>query len=80
MSEHEIVQITEANYPAPPYRPQAPAGQIFTVPTLIIWGMEEEYFGPAALDGLVKYYPGAGHWVHRDDAARGAGWGSRLYF
>ena len=60
MSEHEIVQITEANYPTPPYRPQAPAGHIFTVPTLIIWGMEEEYFAPAALDGLVKYYPGAG--------------------
>jgi pimeloyl-ACP methyl ester carboxylesterase len=41
--------------------------------------MEEEYFAPAALDGLAKYYPaslrmvtvpGAGHWVHRDAAAR----------
>src|SRR5258707_399900 len=69
----------KANYPAPPYRPQAPAGHTFTLPTLLIWGMEEEYFAPAALDGLAKYYPaslrlvtvpGAGHWVHRDAAAR----------
>src|SRR3984893_4593816 len=69
----------KANYPVPPYLPQEPAGYTFTMPTLLIWGMEEEYFAPAALDGLVKYcpaslrmvaVPGAGHWVHRDAAAR----------
>jgi pimeloyl-ACP methyl ester carboxylesterase len=69
----------KANYPAPPYNPQTPAGYTFAVPSLIIWGTEEEYFAPGVLDGLARYYPaslrlvtvpGAGHWVHQDAARR----------
>jgi pimeloyl-ACP methyl ester carboxylesterase len=69
----------KANYPAPPYSPQTPAGYIFAVPSLIIWGTEEEHFAPGVLDGLARYYPaslrlvtvpGSGHWVHRDAASR----------
>jgi pimeloyl-ACP methyl ester carboxylesterase len=69
----------KANYPTPPYRPQPPAAHIFRVPTLLVWGVEEEYFAARVLDGLVGYYPAslrlvsvanAGHWVHRDASAR----------
>lgn len=69
----------KANYAAPPYRPQKPAGHLFGVPTLIVWGSEEEYFAPSVLDGLTRYFsaplrlvtvPGAGHWVHQDAPCR----------
>jgi pimeloyl-ACP methyl ester carboxylesterase len=69
----------KANYAAPPYAAQAPAGHRFGTPTLLVWGVEEEYFAPAVLDGLGQYFDapfrfttvqGAGHWVHRDAPAR----------
>lgn len=65
----------KANYAAPPYSAQQPAGYNYDVSTLIIWGVEEEYFAPSVLDGLTRYFtapfrlttvPGAGHWVHQD--------------
>lgn len=65
----------KANYSAPPYSQQRPTGYIYGVPTLIVWGTEDEYFAPAVLDGLTRYFaaplrlatvPGAGHWVHQD--------------
>ena len=65
----------KANYAPAPYRAQQPAGYRFSVPTLIVWGVEEEYFAPSVLDGLTRYFdapvrlasvPGAGHWVHQD--------------
>jgi pimeloyl-ACP methyl ester carboxylesterase len=76
---HGMMAYYKANYVAPPYRPQAPAGHVFKVPTLIVWGTEEEYFSARVLDGLTDYHAatlrlvtihGAGHWVHRDAAAR----------
>lgn len=45
----------KANYPAPPYSSEAPAGFVLDVPTLIIWGLQDEYFSHAEavlLDGL----------------------------
>lgn len=69
----------KANYVAPPYYPQEPAGYRFPVPTLIVWGTEEEYFAPRVLNGLPAYFPaslrlatvtGAGHWVHQDAPER----------
>jgi pimeloyl-ACP methyl ester carboxylesterase len=69
----------KANYVAPPYRSQAPAGYTFGVPTLLVWGMDEEYFAPSVLDGIASYFsaplriatvPGAGHWVHQDAQGR----------
>jgi pimeloyl-ACP methyl ester carboxylesterase len=74
-----MIAYYKANYPAPLYRPQKPAGHIFTLPTVIIWGTEEEHFAAGVLDGLAKYYSaslrlvavtGAGHWVHQDAPSR----------
>ena len=69
----------KANYPAPPYSPEPPAGHRFSVPVLLVWGVEEEYFAPTALDGLSGYFDaefrlttvtGAGHWAHQDNPDR----------
>lgn len=69
----------KANYTASPYEAQPPAGHIYNVPTLIVWGSEAEYFAPSVLDGLTRYFPaslrlaaepGAGHWVHHDEPER----------
>jgi len=69
----------KANYAAPPYAPKEPAGYRFNLPTLIVWGTEEEYFAPSVLNGLQAYFPvslrlatvpGAGHWVHQDAPSR----------
>jgi epoxide hydrolase 4 len=70
-----MLSYYKANYPAPPYTSEAPAGFVLNVPTLIIWGLQDEYFSYAVLDGAARYIsqsmrlvtvPGAGHWVHRD--------------
>jgi pimeloyl-ACP methyl ester carboxylesterase len=76
---HGMMAYYKANYVAPPYLAQKPAGHRFEVPTLIVWGVEEEYFAASALDGLARYFdaplrvaivPGAGHWVHQDAPGR----------
>jgi pimeloyl-ACP methyl ester carboxylesterase len=73
-----MLSYYKANYPAPPYQTEAPAGFVLNVPTLIIWGLQDEYFSDAVLDGAARYIaqsmrlvtiPGAGHWVHRDAPA-----------
>jgi pimeloyl-ACP methyl ester carboxylesterase len=63
-------------YPAPPYDQEVDvSGFVFSVPTLILWGLEEEYFHIKFLDGLHRWFtksvrlvtiPGAGHWAFRD--------------
>jgi len=65
------------NYPAPPYGQTSPMQNIsFSVPSLIIWGVEDEYFIPKFLDGIPKIFPGgaslltlpkAGHWAFQDE-------------
>ncbi|HZC35839.1 MAG TPA: alpha/beta hydrolase [Chthoniobacterales bacterium] len=72
-----MLSYYKANYPAPPYQSEAPHEFILNVPTLIIWGLQDEYFCDAVLDGAARYIsqsmrlvtvPGAGHWVHQDAA------------
>lgn len=63
-------------YPPPPYGQKADvSGFIFSVPALVLWGLEEEYFHIKFLDGLHRWFinsvrlvtiPGAGHWSFRD--------------
>lgn len=65
------------NYPAPPYGQTSPLQNItLPVPTLILWGVEDEYFIPKFLDGIPKIFPNttrlvtfphAGHWVFQDE-------------
>ena len=38
----------KANYPAPPYNPQTPAGYTFAVPSLIIGGRKKSTSPPAS--------------------------------
>jgi pimeloyl-ACP methyl ester carboxylesterase len=70
-----MLSYYKANYPGSPYKRETPPGLLLDVPTLIVWGKEEEYFAPAVLDGLANHFsksmrlvtiPHAGHWVHRD--------------
>jgi pimeloyl-ACP methyl ester carboxylesterase len=65
------------NYPAPPYGQTSPMQNIsFSVPTVIIWGVEDEYFIPKFVDSIPKIFPGAarlvtlpkaGHWAFQDE-------------
>ncbi|KAH6954012.1 epoxide hydrolase-like protein [Ilyonectria sp. MPI-CAGE-AT-0026] len=64
------------NYPAPPYGQESKLPPMkYQIPTLILWGLEEEYFSMKMLDGLTDHFtastrvvlvPGAGHWSFRD--------------
>lgn len=68
------------NFPAPPYGMVVDtSAMVYQVPTLIIWGVEDEYFSLKMLDGIPTHFnetvrlvtlPGAGHWSFRDQAAR----------
>ncbi|USW49285.1 Putative alpha/beta hydrolase-1, epoxide hydrolase [Septoria linicola] len=68
------------NYPAPPYGQTSPLQNAsFAVPTLIVWGVEDEYFIPKMVDGIPKIFPGsarlvtfpsAGHWAFQDEPKR----------
>jgi pimeloyl-ACP methyl ester carboxylesterase len=65
------------NYPAPPYGQTSPLQDItLPFPSLILWGLEDEYFIPKFLDGIPKIFlnntrlvtfPKAGHWAFRDE-------------
>ncbi|CZT20076.1 uncharacterized protein RCC_05933 [Ramularia collo-cygni] len=65
------------NYPAPPYGQTSPLQNItLPVPTLIIWGVEDEYFIPKFVDGIAGIFPNstrlvtiphAGHWAFQDE-------------
>jgi pimeloyl-ACP methyl ester carboxylesterase len=65
------------NFPAPPYGRHSPLENAsFAVPTLIIWGVEDEYFIPKFLDGIPRIFkggaslitlPSAGHWAFQDE-------------
>ncbi len=80
LDRHPLQSMLSYYKPTTPRRPTKradPAGYLFDVPVLIVWGMEDEYFVPEVLDGAGRYVrhplhivtvPWAGHWVHRDAA------------
>jgi pimeloyl-ACP methyl ester carboxylesterase len=39
-----MLSYYKAHYPVPPYQSEAPHDFILNVPTLIIWGLQDEYF------------------------------------
>jgi pimeloyl-ACP methyl ester carboxylesterase len=70
-----MLSYYKANYPAPPYKKQEPFGAVLKVPTLIVWGMKDEYFSLDVPNDAPRYVaspltlvtvPKTGHWVHRD--------------
>lgn len=73
---HGMMNYYKRNYPGSPYgNPQDTSAFTFTVPSLIIWGLEEEYFSFNILSQAVRLFPsglrlvtipGAGHWSFRD--------------
>lgn len=77
---HGMLSYYKKNYPAPPYGNSVDTCMmLYTVPTLIIWGLEEEYFSLRILDNLPQLFlntirlvtvPGAGHWSFRDKPAK----------
>ncbi|KAH6999301.1 Alpha/Beta hydrolase protein [Ilyonectria destructans] len=77
---HGMFNYYKMNYPAPPYGQEVDTSKyLFRMPTLILWGLEEEYFSLKMLDGLPKHFaqstrivfvPGAGHWSFRDQPKR----------
>jgi pimeloyl-ACP methyl ester carboxylesterase len=76
---HGMLNYYKKNYPAPPYGHKVDTTMmLYQIPTLIVWGLEEEYFALKQLDGLPKYFleslrvvlvPGAGHWSFHDKPA-----------
>jgi pimeloyl-ACP methyl ester carboxylesterase len=65
------------NYPAPLYGQTSPLQNItLPFPSLILWGLEDEYFIPKFLDGIPKVFlnntrlvtfPKTDHWAFRDE-------------
>lgn len=68
------------NYPGPPYGQVIDtSSMLYQVPTVIIWGLEDEYFSAKMLDAIPNYFqetvrlvtlPGVGHWSFREQADR----------
>ncbi|PON19970.1 hypothetical protein TGAM01_v211165 [Trichoderma gamsii] len=68
------------NYPGPPYGQDIDtSGMHYTMPCIIIWGMNEPYLSDKILDGFYKWFdqsvrvvtlPNAGHWLWRDDPVK----------
>jgi pimeloyl-ACP methyl ester carboxylesterase len=68
------------NYPGPPYGQVVDTSVMqYQVPTLIIWGLDDEYFSLKMLDHIPNHFketvrlvtlPGAGHWSFREQADR----------
>ncbi|KAK7402893.1 hypothetical protein QQX98_011343 [Neonectria punicea] len=70
----------KSNYPGPPYGQVVDtSAMLYQVPTLIIWGLEDEYFSLKMLDQIPNHFkktlrlvtlPGAGHWSFRGQPER----------
>jgi pimeloyl-ACP methyl ester carboxylesterase len=73
-----MLRYYKVAYPNPPYAEQTGDQSFFVyrVPTLIVWGLDDEYFSRKSLNDLWDWFtesyrfvsvPGAGHWVFRDE-------------
>lgn len=75
---HGMLSYYKMGFPRPPYGappPEDPSPFVYRVPTLIVWGLDDEYFSRKHLNDLWDWFdgsyrfvsvPGAGHWVHQD--------------
>lgn len=73
---HGMFAYYKKNYPGPPYGQKVDTSHMrFQVPTLIIWGVEDEYFSPKFLDQVPQIFlaatrlvtlPGVGHWPFQE--------------
>lgn len=77
---HGMFAYYKMNYPGPPYGQKVDIPYMkFQVPTLIIWGLEDEYFSPKFLDQLPQHFvaptrlvtfPATGHWPFQEKPAK----------
>jgi pimeloyl-ACP methyl ester carboxylesterase len=77
---HGMFALYKKNYPGPPYGQNVDTSHMrFQVPTLIIWGVEDEYFSPRFLDQLLQHFlaptrlvtlPATGHWPFQEQAEK----------
>lgn len=68
------------NFPGPPYGQHVDTSKMrYTMPAIIIWGMQEPYFSKKMLDGFYNWFdqsvrvvtlPNSGHWLWREDPAK----------
>jgi pimeloyl-ACP methyl ester carboxylesterase len=75
-----MLNYYKKNYPSPPYGKKVDTSFVmYNIPTLIIWGLQDEYFSLKVLDNLPLYFrdtlrlvtlPSAGHWAFRDEYAK----------
>lgn len=81
-----MLNFYKNNYPGPTYGQNLTAALNITkenwtqhVPTMVVWGEEDEYFSPKTIDGLQGWFefgvrlvtvPKAGHWPFRDQWKR----------
>ncbi|KAL4863038.1 hypothetical protein BDV12DRAFT_189952 [Aspergillus spectabilis] len=79
-SIYGMLNYYKKNYPSPPYGKEVDTSRMmYNIPTLIIWGLQDEYFSLKVLDNLPLYFrdtlrlvtlPSAGHWSFRDEYAK----------
>lgn len=77
---HGMFAYYKKNYPGPPYSQKVDTSHMrFQVPTLIIWGVEDEYFSPKFLDQVPQIFlaptrlvtlPGVGHWPFQEQTEK----------
>ena len=75
---HGMLNYYRVNYPGPPYgapQPENLTPYVYHVPSLVIWGVEDEFFSLKILNDLPLWFaeplrlvtvPRAGHWVFQD--------------
>lgn len=77
---HGMLAYYKKNFPGPPYGQKVNTSMmLYQVPTLIIWGLEDEYFSLKMLDSIPQHFkestrlvtiPHAGHWAFRDQPSK----------
>ena len=83
---HGMLNFYKNNYPGPTYGQDLTTALNMTketwtqrVPTMVLWGEEDDYFSPKTIDGLLGWFqlgvrlvtvPKSGHWPFRDQWKR----------
>lgn len=74
---HGMMALYKKNYPGPPYGQKTDTKSMrYQVPTLIVWGVQDEYFSPKMVDGIPSIFraptrlvtfPQASHWPFQEE-------------